>query len=259
MIDRSGDRPVYRQLAALLRERIESGVYAPGDVLPAESALIEEHDVSRGTVRQAIALLRAEGLVVTEHARGTFVRDRLPVKRISSDRYRIAAGTVATSFTRDQNIDWTDYRLDKTFREVPASEDLADLLEVPAGTPLLERRFVFYAGDVPQQMSLSCYPLELVAGTPVADPANEPWPGGSIAQLATLGVGVARIRESVKARMPMPDEAATLAIPAMVPVFAITRRMWDTAGRVVEAAVDIVIPADRAVLDYDIDLTVPPT
>jgi GntR family transcriptional regulator len=45
-------------------------------------------------------------------------------------------------------------------------------------------------------------PWELVAGTPVADPANEPWPGGTPAQVASLGHPLTRVEESVKARMP---------------------------------------------------------
>ena len=40
--------------------------------------------------------------------------------------------------------------------------------------------------------------------TPVADPANEPWPGGNLAQLATLGIFIIRVEESVQARMPTP-------------------------------------------------------
>ena len=121
-------------------------------------------------------------------------------------------------------------------------------------TPLLERRFVFHTGDGPQQMSTSCYPLRLVAGTPVADPANEPWPGGNIAQLASLGITVTKVRERVRARMPMPDEVRALDIPAGTPVPTITRVMY-AGERPVEAAVDIAIPADGAELEYEIDLT----
>jgi GntR family transcriptional regulator len=111
-----------------------------------------------------------------------------------------------------------------------------------------------YAHGVPQQMSTSCYPLDLVAGTPVADPANEPWPGGNIAQLHSLGHTVTFIRERIRTRMPMRDEIDALRIPGGVPVFAITRQTY-VDDRVVEAAIDIVIPGDRAELEYGIDLT----
>lgn len=230
-----------------------------GTLLPSETVLMAEFQVARGTVRDAIRLLRDEGLVATEHGRGTIVRPELPVRRLASDRYRaeleqLTQGAApATSFTATQGVGWADYQLDREFREVPATAALAELFEVERATMLLERQFVFRAGGQPQQMSTSYLLLDMVAGTPVADPANEPWPGGNTAQLFSLGVLITHVRERVRARMPLPDEQETLRIPSGVPVVAITRQTY-AGDRVVEAAVDIVIPADRVELDYRIDL-----
>ncbi len=119
---------------------------------------------------------------------------------------------------------------------------------------MLERRFVFRALGIPQQMSTSYLLLEMVAGTPVADPANEPWPGGNTAQLHSLGVTVTGVRERVRARMPVAEELEVLRIPTGVPVISITRQTHAN-DRVVEVATDIVIPADRVELEYWIDLS----
>ncbi|MGH3923320.1 MAG: UTRA domain-containing protein, partial [Pseudonocardiaceae bacterium] len=212
--------------------------------------------------------LQAQGIAHASVGRGVFVRQYQPARRIASDRYsrELLRATTAdegtlpleTSFTHDHRIGWSDYQLHKTFTEVPADHDLANLFEVPIGEPILERRFVFHAKGLPEQMSTSCLPLRLVRGTPVADPANEPWPGGNIAQLATLGTLVSRVEESVAARMPLPDEVATLRIPSGVPVFTITRRMIAGPHRTVVEVAFITIPADRAILDYAIDLPEPP-
>lgn len=246
--------PRYRAVADELRRRMRSGVIPPGALLPSEPALIAEFAVSRGTVREAIALLRAEGLVVTEHGRGTYARPERPVRRLAADRYRRPVeGEAETAFTRDHRADWSQYRLDREFAEVPAGAEQADLLGVEPGTMLLERRFVFRLLGSAQQISVSSYPLDLVAGTPVADPDNEPWPGGSIAQLRTLGIEVTGVRERVRARMPTAEEAATLAVPTGVPVLTITRQMY-AGTRVVEVARDIVLPADRTELEYWIDV-----
>jgi GntR family transcriptional regulator len=253
------ERPRYRQVADELRRRILAGAVPAGSLLPSETAIIEEFGISRGTVRQALALLRAEGLVVTEHGRGTFARPTLPVRRLRSDRYRRALeqitsnGQPATSFTADHNIRWSDYQLDKEFREVPATEALAELFEVALGTVLLERRFVFRSMGVPQQMSTSYLLLDMVTGTPVADPKNEPWPGGTPAQLHSLGVVVTRILENVRARMPLADEIETLRMPTGVPVLTISRRTF-ASDRVVEVALEITLPADRNELQYEISL-----
>lgn len=254
------ERPRYRVVADELRRRILAGAIPRGALLPSETTLMAEFEVARGTVREALALLRAEGLVVTETGRGTYARPVMPVRRLGSERYRheleqLDAGTApGTSFTRDQGIGWQDYRLDREFREVPASAAVAELFGLEPGTMLLERRFVFNALGVPQQMSTSCYPLDLVAGTPVADPANEPWPGGNIAQLHSLGLRVTTIRERVRARMPVREETEALKIPGGVPVITLTRQTY-VGARVVEVATDIVIPGDRAELDYLITLT----
>lgn len=219
-----------------------------------------EFGVARGTIREAIRLLREEGLVITETGRGTLVRAEQPVRRIGSERYRreleqiVNGKPPATSFTADQGLAWQDYTLEREFREVPASSHLAELFDTEPGTMLLERRFVFYAHGVPQQMSYSYYPLDLVAGTPVADPANEPWPGGNTAQLHSIGVTITKIRERVRSRMPIQDEIDALRIPAGVPVLTITRQTY-AGARIVEAAVDIIIPADRVELDYVIHLS----
>ena len=64
----------YRQVAAALRERIESGAYPATSQLPTEAVLVEEFGVARDTVRRAVALLVEDGLVITSHGRGSYVR-----------------------------------------------------------------------------------------------------------------------------------------------------------------------------------------
>lgn len=93
-----------------------------------------------------------------------------------------------------------------------------------------------------------------MAGTPVADPINEPWPGGTRAQMASLGVTVNRITESFTAAMPTEAEAATLRVGAGVPVLRYTRRHVADTGRVVEVAHPIVRRGDTTVVDFVIDL-----
>lgn len=249
MIDPHGDRAVYRQLADQLRGDILAGEYGPGSVIPSEIMLMQRYGVARNTVRLAMTMLREEGLVVTHHGRGTFVRDALPIRRISSERYRQSGTT-----TDPAPAGWDDYRVEANYDEVPATERVATLLGVEPGTPVLERRILFFEGTLPQQVSMSYFPLDLVAGTPVADPRNEPWPGGSVAALASLGVTVTEVRELVGARMPQPDETRSLSVAPGTPMLTITRTMF-AGDRAVEAAVDIVVPADRAELEYRIDLT----
>ena len=70
--------PLYRQVKQILLQRIASGAWQPGDLVPAEPKLGQELGVSPGTVRKALAALAAEGLVVRQQGRGTFVAAQTP-------------------------------------------------------------------------------------------------------------------------------------------------------------------------------------
>ncbi len=75
--DDGGDTvPQYRRIAAELRARIERGDLRPGDALPSEAALMDQHGVSRGTARQALGALEGAGLVESKHGKGRYVRLR---------------------------------------------------------------------------------------------------------------------------------------------------------------------------------------
>jgi GntR family transcriptional regulator len=76
LIDPSSDRPIYRQIADHLRADIRGGRYPDGAPLPSESRLAEMYDVIRMTARQAVDVLKNEGLIRSEHGRGVFVRQR---------------------------------------------------------------------------------------------------------------------------------------------------------------------------------------
>ncbi|MGW0434681.1 GntR family transcriptional regulator [Micromonospora sp. NPDC003197] len=246
-------QPRYRSIADELRRRITAGAIPPGALLPPESTLKTEFDVALGTIRAALDVLRAEGLVVTEHGRGTYVRPNYPVRRLGPDRYwpqhptADQASAEPSDNTRPQPVD----QVDADYREVPATVELAQMFDVQPGTMLLERRLLTRSHGVPQQLTTSYYLLDMVAGTPVADPSRESWPGGHVAQLASLGITVTKIREVVRARMPTTDETNALRLPAGVPVLAVSRKTY-VRERVVEAATNLVLPADRTELEYEL-------
>ena len=70
-LDEDDPRPLWRQLADLLRDRIDQGELAGR--LEAEMTLAEHYGVSRDTVRRALATLARDGLIRSTRGRGTFV------------------------------------------------------------------------------------------------------------------------------------------------------------------------------------------
>ncbi|MFY1705831.1 winged helix-turn-helix domain-containing protein [Micromonospora sp. WMMA1923] len=94
----------YRDLAALLREAIQRGDYPEGSTLPKQDEIATEHGVNINTVRQAVRVLEAEGLVTPVRRRGTVVRPRVAMRRLGIDRYaksKWKSGLVAFAADRE--------------------------------------------------------------------------------------------------------------------------------------------------------------
>lgn len=93
MTDELGARaPKYQRIADALRRQIKTGEYRPGDRLPAETALLDRFrdefgTLSLPTLRQAIGVLRAEGLLESQQGIGTFVKADRRLQRRSRKRY----------------------------------------------------------------------------------------------------------------------------------------------------------------------------
>ncbi len=77
--------PLYYQLETILRNKILSGDYTPDAAMPSEDALAEEYRVSRITVRQALASLEQDGLVLRRRGKGTFVSS--DARKVDLPRY----------------------------------------------------------------------------------------------------------------------------------------------------------------------------
>jgi len=103
-------RPVYQQIAAILRQRIAAGEYS--SLLPAERRLAEEFGVGRDAVRDALNLLRNEGLI--DAVRGVPAR-----VRTSEERQLVSVGAGVVIAAR-----------------MPTPEERTEL-DIPDGVPLL--------------------------------------------------------------------------------------------------------------------------
>src|SRR3954447_21073705 len=70
---KSGPLPRYYQLKEIIRERIRSGEWPTGSLIPSERELCERYGISRMTARQSITELVTEGLLYREQGKGTYV------------------------------------------------------------------------------------------------------------------------------------------------------------------------------------------
>jgi GntR family transcriptional regulator len=73
VVDRYGEVALHQQLAQLLRQEISSGQLSCGQWLPSEPQLAARYGLARETVRKALGLLQAEGLICKRRGRGSYV------------------------------------------------------------------------------------------------------------------------------------------------------------------------------------------
>lgn len=65
-----------------LKQRIRDGEFIPDAKLPSESALLKEYELSRFTIREAIARLAASGIIQVKHGKGAYVANTISVSAL---------------------------------------------------------------------------------------------------------------------------------------------------------------------------------
>ncbi|WP_327162590.1 GntR family transcriptional regulator [Streptomyces zaomyceticus] len=195
-----------------LRTQITTGHFKAGARLPSEPRLAAQYKVSTPTLRNALALLQAEGLIEKMHGKGNFVRH--PLRRLTYMGGHLAPDTDLHVTIRTTNL--------------RARGDLIPLLGVPSRTPLTEFLCLTHQGESPHSLARIYVPRDLAS-------AGTPWPRSVVEES----------QDQIRARRPTSEEAATLRISSTLAVLSITRVSTDTTGRVVEAAL-LVLPSDRA-------------
>lgn len=97
-------RPLYMQAALELKAEIVNGVYPVGSLIPTEDELCKRFSISRYTVREALRVLREEGLVSSRRGAGTIVVPPRPrdadIHQVMSINDLLAFGT-GTRFAID--------------------------------------------------------------------------------------------------------------------------------------------------------------
>jgi GntR family transcriptional regulator len=128
-----------------LSAAIESDSYRPGDRLPSEVELAEELAVSRPTLREALHLLEARGMVRREHGRGTFVRER-PINKDLNRNFGI------TTMIRDAG--YSPSVRGGVILSALADAELAEKLGLNRGDPIWQIERVRLADDRPVVLAI---------------------------------------------------------------------------------------------------------
>ncbi|MEU5284697.1 GntR family transcriptional regulator [Streptomyces sp. NPDC020755] len=247
--DATGREPKYQRIAKALKAEIQSGALEPGARLPGENDLMSQYGVARMTARQALGVLQSEGLTEARKGVGVFVRAFQPLRRRGIPRLvRDQWGSGRSVW--DADLGDRDLVVDQVeVGEGAASENAARVLGLD-GVRVWTRSRRFVLDGKPVLLSTSYLPASLVEGSAITEP--DTGPGGIYARLAELGHGPVHFREEIRSRMPLPEEATKLSLPAGTPVMLICRTAFAEEGRVVEVN-EMVLDAAAYILEYDFD------
>ncbi|MEV7793003.1 GntR family transcriptional regulator [Streptomyces sp. NPDC087512] len=243
-------RPKYQRIADNLRAAIESGEYGPGDRLPGENDLMATYGVARMTARQALGVLRDEGVAEARRGAGVFVRAFRPLRRRGIQRLAQQQWGNGRSIW---SADIENRRLDVdqvTVSEEAAPDRVSTVLDLAEDDTVCVRRRRFVLDGKPVLLGTSYLPTSLVEGSAITQ--EDTGEGGTYARLTELGYKPVHFREEIRSRMPSKDEAHRLSMSAGTPVILVCRTAFTDEGRPVELN-EMTLDAASYILEYDFD------
>ena len=209
--NRTSPVPLWAQVSADIRRRIADGAFGEG--FPGEIALTEQYDVSRHTIREALRVLRDEGLLRSERGRGT---------TIEQNSYSQNLGTLYSLFRtiEDQGV---TQRSEVRRLNTTTNASVAANLQLAANDELVVLERIRFADDEPLAVDTAWLPKDVAAPLLKADFTT----GGLYDALASMcGVRPDAGHERVTAQATPAHVSEILALPGDVALLYIERTAY---------------------------------
>ncbi len=123
--------PLPNLIAESIRQAIHAGQLKPGEQLPSEPQFATQLRVSRTTLRDAVRILVSEGVLKRHRGVGTFIADN-PLVNIQEGLETLLS---TTELIRKKG--YVPGTSERSWQVTPATEDIAETLEISPGTPLI--------------------------------------------------------------------------------------------------------------------------
>jgi GntR family transcriptional regulator len=233
-VDSSSGVPLYVQVRQAIRAQITSGRLKPGDMLPGEVALSEQLGISRLTVHRAMRELVADGLLVRQRARGTFVA----VPR----RDKVLVEGPLFSLTEELTRDGLEFSNRILAQEViAASAEIADDLRLERGAPVVRLLSLRTVGHQPFALEDMHYAFDRFPAMATLDLNDR----STYATLeAKYHAHPEQAVDHITAGTATAAEARSLGLKPGRPVLRVRRVSYDASGLPIESTVATFL-ADR--------------
>jgi GntR family transcriptional regulator len=232
-----------------VRRLISESLPEPGQPLPSEAELMDEYDVSRNTIRRALAALEAEGLITSSQGSRRIVRDSHRWQWSMSDWERAHsndgdawANTIRAQGGKPEN--------DLQIVSTQASADVAEALGIEEGTAIQARYRLRSVNGEPHQLCDSYFPPFVTDNNELFWRPTDLGVKGAL--LAATGHKQVRWHDTLTARMPRAEEAQRLRMAPGTPLLVHTRTGYDAEDRPVRYMV-MRMAADRVEVSYDVE------
>ncbi|WP_433889843.1 GntR family transcriptional regulator [Streptomyces sp. CA-111067] len=237
--------PPYRRIAAVIKAQIERGDLQPGDRIPSVRDIVRDEDVSVATATRVAAVLRAEGYAQTIPGIGTVAR--MPGKMTPGpDRLQLQRST-GSGFRTGERAEIVGAGL------VPATEEVADALEVEEGDSVVQRRRRYLDEEGVIAVSTSWLAGDLAQAAPELLSAA-PLPAMTFGLVeARTGRRAVKRRDVVSLRAVPEDVALLLDVRPGTLALTIANHYWDQHGQVTEYARDFMSADRQLAADYDLE------
>ena len=239
VIDRNpGAPPLYAQLEAILKQKIEQGAYKKGDFLPTEKELMAEYQISRVTVRQAMANLVQSGYVRVRRGIGTDV----VYEKVEEQMDRVI------SFTEE--MEKHNITMETSYCEmelVHPTERVARILKIPMTDQCYCLKRVRNTEGKPMVYSISY--LKKICELPLE---TDPYRTSLYQYLWKVhGILLESGRDTLEAALPSEEVQKMLEIDAQMPIFIRSRQTFLGDGTIFEYSI-CYYPGNR--YKYTVDL-----
>ncbi len=225
VIDKNSPIPLHHQLELFLRQGIESGLFPPNKTLPTEHEIQEYFELSRTPIRQALAKLSSDGLVVRRRSQGTIVLPR-PFEENLRTLAPFTEEVKRKGHTPGAKL--IEFNLKK------AGSEAINLLNLQRGAEIYHIHRVRFIDNEPVGDIVSHIPVALLPNLKAND-FSEQGPTQSMYYVLEKvhGIKLVRATETFKAVNSSSETARLLNIPVGSAVLMRTRVTFDTANRAV--------------------------
>lgn len=221
-VDETLPTPLYHQIYVLIREKIYSGVYGNGTLIPSENELEKMFDVSRITVKRALDTLASEGLVTRQRGRGTTVTFNTPVSSATADMDGLLEDMLAiVKETTVQLIEF-DY--------IKAPPQVTDALKLDPSSIVQYTVRIRHKDDTPFSYAETYVPEDIGRSFLPEELENQPL----LALVERAGVAISRARQTVTATLADATTGPALNLNIGSPLLKISRIVYDENDRPVE-------------------------